>query len=184
MISVSLVCHPATPMDAVRGISVGVERASRLELTFHLDADLGRIRVPPTRRPAVVHQLWEHTCFEVFVAENDAAAYHELNLAPSGEWAGYRFRDYREIDALVDDALAPPIAVSTGADRLTLDASIELARLSPDYAGARLRLGLSAVIEDTEGRRSYWALRHPTGQPDFHHRDTRALLLEPVRREW
>jgi hypothetical protein len=38
-----------------------------------------------------------------------------------------------------------------------------------------LRLGLSAVIEDIDGRLSYWALKHPPGKPDFHHPDSFAL---------
>jgi hypothetical protein len=37
---------------------------------------------------------------------------------------------------------------------------------------------LTAVVEDAHGRRSYWALRHPAGGPDFHHRDGFALVLE------
>jgi len=39
------------------------------------------------------------------------------------------------------------------------------------------RIGLSAVIEETDGTKSYWALRHPPGKPDFHHPDCFALTL-------
>jgi hypothetical protein len=39
------------------------------------------------------------------------------------------------------------------------------------------RLGLSAVIEETSGRKSYWALAHPKGKPDFHHADCFTLEL-------
>jgi hypothetical protein len=45
------------------------------------------------------------------------------------------------------------------------------------HAGARLTLALSAVIEDEDGVLSYWALKHPAGKPDFHHRDAFALEL-------
>jgi hypothetical protein len=38
-------------------------------------------------------------------------------------------------------------------------------------------LGLSAVIEEMNGRLSYWALAHPPGKPDFHHADCFALEL-------
>jgi hypothetical protein len=34
-----------------------------------------------------------------------------------------------------------------------------------------LRLGLSALIEDSDGGKSFWALAHPPGAPDFHHAD-------------
>ena len=41
------------------------------------------------------------------------------------------------------------------------------------------RLGLSAVIEETAGRKSYWALAHPGGRPDFHHAAGLAYDLAP-----
>jgi hypothetical protein len=183
---VSLVCHPSTPTDAVRTITARVSRAADgvLGLTFVLDGDMARIRVPAPRPSQLVHQLWEHTCLEAFVAAEGAAGYHELNLAPSGEWAGYQFRSYREIEALADESLAPRITLRSAADRLTLEASVALDRLSPAYAGVPLRLGLSAVIEATDGALSYWALRHPAGKPDFHHADALALRLEPSAGEW
>jgi len=39
------------------------------------------------------------------------------------------------------------------------------------------RLGLAAVIEETNGRMSYWALKHPLGKADFHQTDGFALEL-------
>jgi hypothetical protein len=38
------------------------------------------------------------------------------------------------------------------------------------------------VIEETNGRLSYWALAHPPGKPDFHHSDCFALELPAVVR--
>ena len=37
------------------------------------------------------------------------------------------------------------------------------------------QMGLSAVLEETDGTKSYWALAHPPGAPDFHHPDCFAL---------
>ena len=177
---VELKRHPNTSGDAVQGIDVAVSRAGGiLSLTFRLRADLDRIRVPPQRAPAVVHELWKHTCFEVFIAREGSSEYFELNLSPSSEWAGYQFRDYREIAGLVDEGLAPRIAVRIGTDGLQLATAIQLALLAPALATAGLDIGLSAVIEDRDGRLSYWALNHPAAQADFHHRDTRTLRLEP-----
>ena len=42
---------------------------------------------------------------------------------------------------------------------------------------ALMRIGLSAVIEDTAGSLSYWALHHPRSKPDFHHRGGFILRL-------
>lgn len=39
-------------------------------------------------------------------------------------------------------------------------------------------IALSAVIEEKDGTKSYWALHHPPGAPDFHHPDCFALTLE------
>jgi hypothetical protein len=38
-----------------------------------------------------------------------------------------------------------------------------------------LRIALAAVIEDDNGRLSYWGLRHAPGKPDFHHPNGFAL---------
>jgi len=67
--------------------------------------------------------------------------------------------------------------VRRSGDRLELDAEIRPECLPP---GRSLRLGLCAVVEDAHGELTYWALRHPTGQPDFHHRDAFVLSLGPA----
>jgi hypothetical protein len=58
-----------------------------------------------------------------------------------------------------------------------LQASLELDRLSGSPRDSSWRLGLSALIEDASGRKSYWALAHPPGKPDFHHADCFAYEL-------
>ena len=176
-----LLCHPSTPSDAVRAITAHAARTAdaRLVVSFQVDGDLPSIDVPPPRPQRFTHQLWEHTCFEAFIAEAGAGAYHELNFSPSGEWAGYAFRAYRDIAGLVAETLEPHIVLRIAPDRLELEATLVLERLSPAYRRAALRIGLSAVIEEIDGQRSYWALRHAPGQPDFHHADALALRLEP-----
>ena len=178
--SVTLICHPQTRTDVVRGITAHVGRSTRrtLAVEFVLDADPGRLRIPPARASCLTHGLWEHTCFEAFIALNNSPGYHELNFAPSGEWALYAFQSYREIAPLPDEMVAPEIHVRCFADRLELDANVRLDSLSAMHATAPLRLALSAVIEDNTGNLSYWALRHPPGKPDFHHPDAFALTLQ------
>jgi hypothetical protein len=175
----SLVPHRDHEPAAVRGVRVDVTRtADALALTYALEGDLDAIRVPAPAPPRIGHRLWEHTCFEAFVAVDGDAAYHELNLAPSGAWAAFAFRGYRDGGPLTDPGLAPAIAVRREVARLLLDARVPLACLSSAYAAARLRLALTAVVEEARGGCSYWALRHPAGRPDFHHRDGFALVLE------
>ena len=108
-----------------------------------------------------------------------ARAYYEFNFAPSTQWAAYRFSSYRSGMRVAAEISAPLIEVQSSPDCYTLQASLELDRLSGLPGDALWRLGLSAVIEDTSGRKSYWALAHPPGKPDFHHSDCFAHRIFP-----
>ncbi len=180
----ALVRHPQSAGAAVRAIDARVCRptAETLSLSFRLLADCSRLRVPPPREPRMASGLWRHTCFEAFIAVEGAESYHEINFAPSGEWAVHAFRGYRDGGQLGDAAQAPRIAVRAGADRLELDAVVPLDRLVGVGERTPLRIGLSAVIEASDGALSYWALRHPAARPDFHHPEAFALRLEVPRR--
>jgi hypothetical protein len=75
---------------------------------------------------------------------------------------------------------APAIAVKTNSALFRLQASLELDQLSDLPRDAQWRLGLSALIEETSGRKSCWALTHPPGKPDFHHPDCFAHEFSPT----
>ncbi len=175
-VSLNLACHPQTLSRAIRGIDavVGTAPGDILTLTFALEGDLSGLRIPGPRPSRRVGNLWQHTCFEVFVMAGEDPGYREFNFSPSGEWAVYAFRNYRDGGEL-DVELAPGIVVCRTRNRLELDAEIARDFLPP---GRSLRLGLSAVVEDAGGELSYWALQHPPGKPDFHHADAFALQLE------
>ncbi|HVB81944.1 MAG TPA: DOMON-like domain-containing protein [Candidatus Binataceae bacterium] len=182
---IDLRCHPSTRPEAVRGIEVLVRRSAsaELRLTFRLDGDIPRIRVSSPGAPRIATQLWQHTCFEAFIAAEGQPGYHEFNFAPSGEWAVHAFRGYRNGGPLADEMMRPHIAVRSIGNWLELDALVRLDRLSAIHPRAPLRIGLSAVIETLDGL-SYWALLHPADKPDFHDADGFALLLEPPGPEW
>ncbi len=180
---VTLTCHPETPSGAVRvvGARVGRMPGGALAVTYIFEGDLDQVRVPLRRPPRVAGRLWQHTCCEIFIARKGVPTYHEFNLSPSGEWAGYEFACYRNGVPFVDESnveeLNPHVTVHGAARKLELDALIRLDRLSPMHLDATLSLALSAVVEDQDGSLSYWALRHPAGKPDFHHTDAFALEL-------
>jgi hypothetical protein len=163
----------------VRGVEaqVGWEYGGALALTFALEGDLTLLRIPAPRPPRRAENLWQHTCFEAFLRYKGEPAYCEFNFAPSGEWAAYAFRRYRDGMPL---ALAwdPCIVVRRTAERLEFDALIRLDCLPPVQPRTRVQLALAAVVEDEQGVLSYWALAHPPGRPDFHHPDAFALELE------
>jgi len=178
-----LVSHPHSPTRAARAVAVTATRtaADKLSLHYELHGDVAGMKIPPPARPRVGWKLWRHTCCEVFVRAEGSDAYHELNLSPSSEWTAYAFSRYREGASLNDEALDPQIAIEARAERLDLYALVDLARLSPDYRKARLRLGLSVIIEEESGGYAYWALRHAPGKPDFHHEHAFALALDEIR---
>jgi hypothetical protein len=71
---------------------------------------------------------------------------------------------------------APQITVRSSPERYVLQASLNLGQVLFSR-GSTLRVGLSAVIEEINGHRSYWALAHPPGNADFHHSNCFALEL-------
>jgi hypothetical protein len=176
---VELTCHPDTPTAAVRHLTASVARHATgpLVLAYSLVGDVGRLSLPASGTPRMGRDLWRRTCFEAFVGTGDAPSYHELNFSPSGEWAVFAFRRYRDGGPLADATLAPHLAVRRLADGVALDAEVDLARLAPEYGRGAVRLALTAVVQEASGALSYWSIRHPPGRPDFHHADAFALQV-------
>jgi hypothetical protein len=173
-----LIPHPATGSGPVRAARVSVERmGTAFSLQYALGGDLDRVRTPSWRGSVRTEHLWRHTCFEAFLRAEGEEAYLEFNFSPSGEWAAYRFDRYRSGRTEID-VPAPAIGGHGGPDGLAVLVALE--GLPP---GRRWRIGLSAVVEDREGRLSYWALAHPPGDPDFHHPDCFALQFPPAPAE-
>jgi hypothetical protein len=176
---IDLSSHPSTRSEAVRTIQVLVRRSERdLQMAFRLEGEISRILMSSPGVPGVATELWRHTCFEAFIAVEGQPVYHEFNFAPSGHWAAYAFRGYRNGGPLSNEMMRPQISVRSTCSRLELDALVRLDLLSAIHRSASLRIGLSAVIEASDGL-SYWALRHPVDKPDFHDANGFALVLEP-----
>jgi hypothetical protein len=175
--SAALTAHPSTPNEDVRSLEVQLrtEEPDTIVIQYSLVADMSRVCVPLCGAGGRADALWEHTCFEAFVAAKDAPCYHEFNFSPSLDWAIYRFSAYREGMLPADIGRAPEISVRRGDDRLELKSAVHLGHLADLRDVHHLRIALAAVIEDDNGRLSYWGLRHPDGKPDFHHPNGFAL---------
>jgi hypothetical protein len=176
--------HPDSLCSAATRIEVDVARpgAGNLVLSYFVTGKMGDLRIAPVASPARADELWRHTCFEAFVGSSANAAYYEFNFAPSTQWAAYQFSGYRSGRRVATEVSAPRIEVQSSPECFTLQAALELESLSSLPCDAPWRLGLSAVIEETSGHRSYWALAHPPGKPDFHHSDCFAHELCPAVR--
>lgn len=161
-----LIAHPGSPARSVRSVVVELTEIaeSEVRLAFYV-SPAGSLKLPvpvPSRR---ADELWRNTCFEMFLKVEGEEGYCEFNLSPSSEWAAYSFTGYRvgmhDLTLTVD----PHIECERRGDAFVLEADVDLSAI-PD---SRLLTGLSAVIEETDGTKSYWALAHPPGKPDFHH---------------
>lgn len=167
MIEVQLTAHPSSPAKGL-DVTIMVERRGpRLWLRFIVEGDVGAVAWPRLTEPLRADGLWEHTCFEAFILTHDG--YREFNLSPSGQWATYRFDSYRQGMAQAAET-ATVDGLDGHFDQVALEGWIDL----PPGAG---RIGLSAVIERTDGSKSFWALTHPSDKPDFHHPDSFVLDL-------
>jgi hypothetical protein len=168
----ALQLHPSTPCEAVDGIEVeaAVTGPGLLTLAYRLSGRTAGLVLPRKAPSYRTDELWRRTCFEAFVRTEGAEGYLEFNLAPSTQWAAYRFDGYRAGMAPAGVA-APYVTVEAGEGGVTLTAVLGVPAAAP------WRVGLSAVIQEAGGRMSYWALAHPPGKPDFHHPDCFALAL-------
>jgi len=174
----ALICHPATPCAALVAVGARIAQTKDFgwEVMFVAVGTPGELALPVAAPRVHTDELWRTTCFELFLACGEDA-YAEINLSPSGAFATYHFDHYRTGMRPIP-LPAPEIALDVGSERMTLTARLGEDCLPWDGTG---RLGIAAVIEEAvSGRISYWALAHPPGKPDFHHRDCFALTLPPL----
>lgn len=172
-----LACHPSSRSEEVEGITAHAHRTpDAFILQYRLRGRLDRLAIPGPREPARRDELWRHTCFEAFVRSAGVAGYVELNFAPSGEWAAYRFDAYRAGMRDLELAQAPKLDVRQTHDALDLSARID-GLPEPWGSADTLWLALTAVVEANDGAISYWSLTHPAEKADFHHPDGFAAML-------
>jgi hypothetical protein len=169
----ALIPHAEFRPDAELRIGADIARSNPalLTLRYIVTGDIGALCLSPVATAARTNELWRSTCFEAFL--RTPAGYYEFNFAPSTQWAAYAFDGYRRGMRDADGIDTPRIEIRSGSARFELQAALDLDRLLP--LDSPWQLGLSAVIEETNGRKSYWALAHPPGKPDFHHSDCFAL---------
>ncbi len=173
----ALKLHPESPCSSVAHVDAYVTRqTTRLTLRYVVTGQIASLALPQATAPARSDDLWQHTCCEAFVGIPGSAAYFEFNFSPSTQWAAYRFGAYRERCAIAEIPV-PIITVNSAAEQFELQAVVDCAQLAFS-ASASWRIGVSAVIEESSGRKSYWALAHATAKPDFHHADGFVIQLQ------
>jgi predicted GIY-YIG superfamily endonuclease len=170
--------HPDTPPSRVRAVEARIWMSDPNEILIQFSVDGAEtLSIPAGASPTRCDGLWRTTCFELFLMAADGS-YFEFNLSPSTEWAVYAFDSYRDGMTAVSLDIEPHIEFSSSADRFLVECDIDLGQVP----NGRLAMALSAVIAETDGTKSYWALAHPPGKPDFHHPTCFAATLPPPSR--
>jgi hypothetical protein len=165
--TIELRAHPQSRCDDVEVIADVDVEAGVIVVRYAIVGD--HVRIPAAGTTLDPERLWAHTCCELFVAPALGESYVEWNFSPSGQIARFEFSGYRtRIPAGPPVMASSVVTVEGGA--LRLDARVPL----PSDAA---RMSITAVVEDTSGSLSYWAVRHPCERPDFHHPEGFALEL-------
>jgi hypothetical protein len=169
----TLLSHHGAPGAAVTSISVALrgERSTALELRYRATGP----QVAECLQTAIAGSrgdgLWAHTCCELFVRPGVGTNYREFNFSPRGAWAAYDFDDYRAGMRPAVLASEPRLQLLQEADAWTLAVTLAGNDMLPAASAGALWLGLAAVMHLPDAPLSYWALRHMSPKPDFHHRD-------------
>lgn len=175
----ALVPHPDTPdPDFSVGAKLSLIGSDVLKIDYVVTGPVGRLAVPDERIPARKDGLWQASCFEAFVRSDAGQGYAEYNFSPSRCWASYWFDGYREGMAPMADSQIEIFREAVTGERLALTILCHIgAPWGREIDPLRAQWGLSAILEHRDGAKSYWALAHAPGKPDFHHPACFALQL-------
>lgn len=176
MFDAALIAHPDSHSGAVTAASFWAKRwGGMVVLNYNFRCRRRDILLPAPAgskdeqglyQPVRADELWKSTCFELFVRPaGSGTAYFEYNFNPAMKWAAYRFSDRRAGMMSVTLREPPRLWDSMSAEDYTYCVSLWL---DDAWAERALRFAVSAVIEEKNGVKSYWALRHGDGPPDFH----------------
>jgi len=167
--------HPDTPRGAIHTVDAELRRnPGGAVATFRVAGDISRLVIPQPVSPVRTDDLWRTTCFEIF-SSVAGDQYREFNLSPSGAWAAYQFDGYRSGMSVAEAQVE--IESSQDFKSVTLIAKIESEFPLPS------NVGMTAVIEESDGIIRYWSTAFAPGKPDFHAAAVRSLLFDGVSAE-
>ena len=160
-----LVAHPDHPSVGITRVEARVIGRDENWLRVRWRVEGSQLLVvPPFAGKGRTDDLWQTTCFELYLKPLGGEAYCELNLSPSERWNAYDFDGYRLGMRERPFPREPECTLRLGSSFAIFDAAIPVGGLP----AAACTMGLSAVIEERGGVTSYWALAHPDAKPDFH----------------
>ena len=161
-----LIAHPAHAPRSVEAIEARVigHDENWLRVRWRIEGSQLLV-VPPFAGRGRADGLWQTTCFEVFLQPNGGEPYCEFNLSPSERWAAYDFDGSRSGMRERPASREPACTMRQGSKFAIFDGAIPADALPT----ADCAMGLTAVIEEEGGVKSFWALAHgDPAKPDFH----------------
>ncbi|ESA33305.1 hypothetical protein N836_21700 [Leptolyngbya sp. Heron Island J] len=166
------------PFEPISDLAISgrvVRSQSALTVEYTLTGAVDELEVPPatSATPSRRDQLWQDTCFEVFIGIPDSTRYWEVNAAPNGDWNVYRFDDYRQ--AMVAESACQHVSSTWQSITKGYYLTLELSTGGWLAVDQPLELGISTVLKANSI--SYWALEHTGTEPDFHRRDSFSLVV-------
>ena len=151
-----------------------ISNGNDFSIHYQVFGDFEKIIIPAVvKKPSREDNLWENTCFEFFLGIINTPVYWEFNLSPSGNWNVYNFTNYREGMKAETAFSSLPFQFSQESDHLSVKITIDLAKII--QTPQEIELAITMVIQE-DGNISYWALKHPGSEADFHRRDSFVAL--------
>lgn len=161
----ALIAHSQFTPDAIASLSARVAGSAHGWLTLRWRIEPGDVlSIPSFAGKGRADGLWRTTCFELFVQSEGGEGYSEFNFSPSERWAAYDFDGYR--DGMREREMSrDPVCTWRGGSSFSLfDAAVSISAM-PDLPA---RFALTAVLEESDGTKSFWAPAHGGQTPDFH----------------
>jgi hypothetical protein len=167
---------PEIPKIKITGSVVREENV--LTIQYAVSGMMEKIRLPHLNpQPGRKTELWQTTCFEFFLAFPDQPQYWEFNISPSGDWNVYRMEAYRKISFQEEELISGlRLDIRRNVDCYRLEAVVDISPIL--IARKHLLMGIACILQNIDGHETYWALVHPSPQPDFHRREGFILALE------
>ncbi|PIP89756.1 MAG: hypothetical protein COW01_08030 [Bdellovibrionales bacterium CG12_big_fil_rev_8_21_14_0_65_38_15] len=136
--------------------------------------EFNKIVWPDIQSSERAFNLWESTCFELFLKHPNEHAYLEFNFSPSGKWDAFEFDSYRLPKTLrrVEDVSSK---VSTSDHNLAVELELPSHWMKSEIVG-----NATAVIELMDESIHFFAYKHCETKADFHHQDSLVINFDQL----
>lgn len=169
------------PFETSSGLNIQgaiLYQQKKLFLSYIVSGDVNLVKWLQVKEKSRANELWETTCFELFLQEQGEKSYLEMNFSPSGQWNIYQFDSYRTGMREFTSVNHVEVVFEKGKDNtFELRAEIDLSSFKSEKSfGAQI--GVSAVIETLKNTKEYWAVEHFGAKPDFHDNRSFCYLIK------